>query len=172
MTVTIRPETAADFAAIGEIATSAFGRDNEAHLIEVLRAAPGFIPALSLVAFRDGRSVGHILFSPVRIRTVTRNVPALALAPVAVRPEVQKRSIGSGLVREGLSQCRRLRHRIVIVVGHANYYPRFGFSSARARGLEAPFPVPDASFMALELVPGALDGVRGMVEYPPAFGVV
>jgi len=172
VTVSVRPETAAEFAAIREITVSAFGRDNEARLIETLRGAPDFIPALSLIALRDGRAVGHILFTPVRIRTATGAVPALALAPMAVRPELHKQAIGSALVRDGLAKCRRLGHRIVIVVGHANYYPRFGFSPARASGLEAPFPVPDASFMALALVPGALDGVQGMVEYPPAFGVV
>ena len=72
-------------------------------------------------------------------------------------------------MREGLEQCRKLSHKIVIVVGHSNYYPRFGFASARVKGLEAPFPVPDEAFMVEELEGGALVGTVGMVEYPPEF---
>jgi len=113
--------------------------------------------------------VGHILFSPLVIETKDGAVAALALAAMAVRPEVQNQGIGSELVPEGLEWCRSLGHRIVVVVGHPDYYPRFGFSPARARGLEAPFPVPDEAFLALELVPGALDGITGVVQYPPPF---
>jgi len=95
---------------------------------------------------------------------------ALALATLAVRPELQNQGIGSELVRDGLERCRNLGHRIVVVVGHPKYYPRFGFSPARAQSLEAPFPVPDEAFLVLELVAGALTGVAGMVRYPPPFG--
>jgi putative acetyltransferase len=166
---TIHPETAEDYAAIHEVNALAFGREVEARLIEALRRMPDFIPELSLVAVEDGRVVGHILFSPMAIETKEDAVPALALAVLAVRPESQNQGIGSQLVREGLERCRSLRHRIVVVVGHPPYYPRFGFSPARARGLDAPFPVPDEAFMVLELVPGALRGVAGMVKYPPPF---
>ena len=168
----IRPEAAHDAVDIRQIHTLAFGRDNEARLVDALRAEPGFDPALSLVATADGHAVGHILFSPIRIRAPHRNVPALALAPLGVRPEYQKQGVGTTLVRAGVEECRRLGHTVVVVVGHAHYYPRFGFASARAAGLEAPFPVSDAAFMALELVPGALDGVRGVVEYPAPFADV
>ena len=97
------------------------------------------------------------------------SLPALALAPMAVHPEFQSQGIGSRLVREGLERCRNLGHRIVVVVGHPEFYPRFGFTPARAKGLEAPFPVPDEAFMVTELVPGALDGVSGMIVYPAPF---
>jgi hypothetical protein len=97
-------------------------------------------------------------------------VPALALAPVAVRPDHQKRGIGSALIRSGLEACRAGGHRIVVVLGHAEYYPRFGFSAKLAEPLSSPFSGRD-SWMALELVPGALDGVVGTVQYAPPFGI-
>jgi len=167
--ITIRPETAEDYAAIREVNLLAFGQEIEPRLVEALRESPDFIPELSLVAIEGGQVVGHILFSPMVIETKDGAVPALTLAPLAVRPEFQNQGIGSQLVRRGIERCRTLGQRIVVVVGHPTYYPRFGFSPARARGLEAPFPVPDEAFMVLELAPGALDGVAGMVKYPPAF---
>jgi len=166
----IRPETPDDYTAIREVNTLAFGREVEARLVENLRRLPDFIPELSLVGIEAGQVVGHILFSPLVIETQEGAVQAVALATLAVRPEFQNQGIGSELVRDGLERCRNLRHRIVVVVGHPAYYPRFGFSPARERGLEAPFPVPDEAFLALELVPGALDGVAGVVRYPPPFG--
>jgi putative acetyltransferase len=170
--ITIRPETTEDYAATHEVNALAFGREVEAALVEALRGLPDFIPELSLVAVEAGRVVGHILFSPMVIETKEGAVPAVALATLAVRPEFQNQGIGSELVRDGLERCRSLGHRIVVVIGHPAYYPRFGFSPARTRGLEAPFPVPDEAFLALELVPGALDGVAGMVRYPPPFSEI
>ncbi len=134
-----------------------------------LRGTPGFIPELSLVAESDGRVVGHILFSIVHIQSDAVRTPVLALAPMAVRPDCQNQGIGSLLVREGLERCKALGHEAVILVGHANYYPRFGFTPAGEKGLRLPFDAPDEAFMALELVPGALNGVTGTVEYPPEF---
>lgn len=165
----IRPETPEEYAAIHAVNALAFGREQEARLVDTLRQSPGFTPELSLVAVEAGQVVGHVLFSPIRIETESGDVPILSLAPVAVRPEAQNRGIGSQLIRHGLDECRRLGHTIVVLIGHPNYYPRFGFSPARAMGLEAPFPIPDEAFMALELVPGALAGVTGLVRYPPAF---
>lgn len=165
--ITIRPETSTDWSAIHSVNRRAFGRETEARLVDAIRASAHFLPELSLVAVDAACIVGHVLFSGIHIRTVGRIVPALALAPVAVLPERQNQGIGSALIRHGLEQCRRLGHGIVVVVGHPNYYPRFGFSSARAKGLEAAFP--DAAFMVQELLPGALDGACGTVEYPPAF---
>lgn len=147
----------------------AFGTEDEAHLVETLRKSDDFIPELSLVAINDGRVVGHILFSSISIETQQNDASALALAPMAVRPEFQNRGIGSKLVRHGLKECQRLGYKVVVVVGHPAYYPRFGFSPARAKGLEAPFQVSDEAFLVHELVPGALSGISGMVKYPPAF---
>ena len=134
-----------------------------------LRDAEGFDPALSLVALRDDTVVGHILFSPIDIVRDGSNVPALALAPMAVRPAFQRQSIGSALVRAGLEACRRSGHRIVVVLGHAQYYPRFGFTPAGESGVRAPFEVPDEAFMVLSLVDGGLDDVAGVVRYSAPF---
>ena len=167
--IEIRPEEPPDIPAIEEVHRSAFGGEVEARIVEAVRASAGFIPGLSLVAVEDGRVVGHALLSPVEIRTASSGIPALALAPVAVLPACQRRGIGSRLVEAGLRRSGELGHAIVIVVGEASFYPRFGFRPARAKGLEAPFPVPDDAFMVLELSPGALAGVTGTVWYPPAF---
>jgi len=121
------------------------------------------------VAIKNGKVVGHILFSRINIETKVGLVPALALAPMAVHPEFQNQGVGSELLRQGLERCRNLGHSVVIVVGHPTYYPPFGFTSARRKGLEAPFPVSDEVFMVLELAPGALKNVKGMVIYPPEF---
>ena len=169
----IRPETPADYSAVYELNRVAFdGRDAEPRLVEAIRRAEGFIPELSLVAEEGGAVVGHILFSPIIVAIDRGEVPALSLAPMAVRPDRQRRGIGSALVRHGLAECGRLGHRIVIVVGHAEFYPRFGFSSALAQNLACPFGNCGEAWMALELVPGALQGVWGTVKYPKAFDLV
>jgi putative acetyltransferase len=141
------------------------GREDEARLVEGLRQ--GGYARVSLVEEVAGRVVGHILFSDLPIVTPCGTVSTLALAPMAVVPELQRRGIGSALVRAGLEHARRARHRIVVVLGHPPFYPRFGFSASLARALVAPYS--GDAFMAVELVPGALTGVRGRVEYPPPF---
>jgi putative acetyltransferase len=165
--VVIRDETPADVPAVRELNRRAFGRDAEADLVDALRA--GGYARLSLVAAQGGLVVGHALFSRLTVETASGVVEALALAPVAVLPDRQRRRIGSGLIRDGLAACRGRGHRAVVVLGDAAYYPRFGFSAALAGRLRSPFPGPH--FMALELVPGALAGVEGEVRYPPPFGV-
>jgi putative acetyltransferase len=172
MALEIRPETPEDFPAVLAVHRRAFGQDDEAHLVATLRGSAAHIPELSLVAVEAGQFVGHILFSPIVIRTLTGNQAALALAPLAVAPEAQGRGIGSALVRAGLEVCIQLAHPRVIVLGHAAYYPRFGFKPASAWGIRPPFAVPEDAFMACELSPGALAGCAGVVEYPPAFGAV
>ena len=116
MTV-VRPEQPEDRDDIAEVNREAFGSDEEVRLIERIRRAPGFDAALSLVATRSGKIVGHILFSSVTIETDDASIPALALAPMAVQPECQRQGIGSALVREGLKAARRLGHDVVIVIG-------------------------------------------------------
>jgi putative acetyltransferase len=153
--------------AIHSLNAAAFGRLDEADLVDSLRGECAVL--LSLVAEVDRRIVGHILFSRMSIETNEGSVSAAALAPVAVLPDHQRRGIGERLIRRGLDLLRGRGERIVIVLGHPNYYPRFGFSSEKARSLESPFP-PQA-FMAMELSPGALDGIRGKVRYAAAFGL-
>lgn len=165
MSPVIRPETAADHAAIREVNRLAFGGEDEARLVDALRDG-GYVRA-SLVAEEGGRAVGHILFSDLPIITAGVVGPALALAPMAVLPTHQRRGIGSALVREGLRACAEAGHRIVVVLGHPEFYPRFGFSAKMTERLSSPYSGP--AFMAAELVPGALAGVAGEVRYPPPF---
>jgi putative acetyltransferase len=167
LSVHVRQETPEDLDAIREVNRRAFGGDDEARLVDALR--DGGYARLSLVAQESGRVVGHIMFSDLPIITKTGTLHALALAPMAVLPNRQRQGIGSRLVREGLRACAEAGHAVVVVVGHANYYPRFGFSARLAERLKAPFSGP--SFMALELVPGALADVAGRVCYPPSFAL-
>jgi putative acetyltransferase len=165
--VAVREETANDLEAIRDVNRQAFGQVDEARLVDALR--DGGYARLSLVADEGGRVVGHVLFSDLPIVMQTGTLHALALAPVAVLPIRQRQGIGSRLVREGLRACAEAGHRVVIVLGHANYYPRFGFSARLAEPLKSPFSGP--TFMALELVEGALADVTGVVRYPPPFGL-
>ncbi len=168
--VIVRDEKEADFAAIREINLRAFGQGDEAALVEALRESSSFVPGLSLVAIVDDETVGHIMFTCSHIQTAHEKVPALTLAPMAVLPEYQNQGIGSNLVKEGLNESRHLGYGIMTVLGHPEYYPRFGFIPASAVGLQCPYPVPDEAFMVLELVAGALNGISGLVVYPPEFG--
>jgi putative acetyltransferase len=169
----IRPETTADISAIREVNKLAFdGRDAEPGLVAAIRASTSFIPELSLVAENNGGIIGHILFSRIHIQSGKEQIPALALAPMAVVPEYQKQGVGSRLVKHGLQECRRLGHKIVIVLGHPAYYPRFGFSHRLAEFLDCPFGNCGDAWMALELVEGTLQGIRGKVVYPSAFNNV
>jgi putative acetyltransferase len=164
----MRPELAADHEAIQQVNRVAFGQDAEAGLVDALRDA-GYL-RVSLVAEQGGKVIGHILFSDLPIITENGPINALALATMAVLPEYQNQGIGSALVRRGLELCREQGHRIVVVLGHPHFYPRFGFSSKMAVHLASPFSGRE-SFMAVELVQGALVGVAGRVQYPPPFGV-
>lgn len=168
MTPTIRPEEPSDRGAVYRVNRLAFGGEDEAALVDNLRA--GGFAKVSLVAELDGEIVGHVLFSTLPILAERRIVQSVALAPVAVAPEHQRKGIGSALVRAGLAACRDRGERIAVVLGHADYYPRFGFSAQLAEPLSSPFSGKD-SWMAAELVPGALYGVRGWVQYPPPFGI-
>jgi putative acetyltransferase len=163
--MTIRAETAADYDSVRRVNRLAFDGDVEAALVDALRAGGHVL--VSLAAEEDGEVVGHILFSRMRIHTANGGLEAASLAPVAVLPAWQNRGIGSALVRAGLEACRGQGERIAVVLGHAHYYPRFGFSAELARRLHGDYS--GESWMALELVPGALDGVEGAVEYADPF---
>jgi len=156
-----------DGRAIRAVHEAAFERAAEADLVEALEHEG--VVLLSLAAEVEGRIVGHVLFSRMWIDTEQACIPAAALAPIAVLPIRQCQGIGSQLIRYALPVLRAQGERIAIVLGHPEYYPRFGFSSELARPLRSPFP-PHA-FMALELEAGALGGIRGKVRYPRAFGL-
>jgi putative acetyltransferase len=166
---TIRPEDSGDRKSIYRLHQMAFGGDAESRLVDALRESPAFIPGLSLVAVEGQEMVGHILFSLLTVEDASVSHPALSLAPMAVLPARQNRGIGSALVRRGLDDARGLGHRVVIVLGHPKYYPRFGFQPAAPLGIQSPFEAPPDVFLVLELSPGALAGVRGFVRYPPEF---
>ena len=169
--LTLRGEQPGDISAIEAINLQAFGHPGEANLVNALRPSLPR-PDYSRVALLDGKPVGHILFSPILIETGQRDEPALALAPMAVLPEDQGQGIGSALVRDGLEMLRQIGERIVVVLGHSDFYPRFGFQTASKYGIRAPFEVPDPAFMVIELQPGALQGIQGTVRYPPVFDEV
>jgi putative acetyltransferase len=165
--VVLRRESLDDRSAVRAVTEAAFGRPDEADLIDRLRHEGAVLA--SFVAEVETQIVGHILFSRMLIETVDGPLAAVALAPMAVLPSQQRRGVGGQLIRHGLDWLRGRDEQIVLVLGHPDYYPRFGFSRDRARALASPFP-PDV-FMALELSPGALDGVHGTVRYPAAFGL-
>jgi putative acetyltransferase len=167
--IMIRIERTEDIEAIHMVNRLAFGQEDEALLVQRIRESSGFIPELSLVAVKDSQIVGHILFSQIYIDTPKTEVPVLSLAPMAVLPEFQNSGIGSQLVMTGLEKCRDLGHKIVVVIGHPQYYPHFGFGPARQKNLDISFPVPDEAFMVCELVPDALNGIEGKVKFPPEF---
>lgn len=163
----IRVEQPGDVPHIRDITAHAFGQRAEADLVDRLRSDGDVLVSLVAVADR-GELVGHILFSRLRIdRGKGRIVEAAALAPLAVRPEHQRQGIGSALIQAGIRACSARALAGIVVLGHPKFYQRFGFSTAAARSLRAPFS--GDAFMALELKPGALVGMPGTVRYADAF---
>jgi predicted N-acetyltransferase YhbS len=164
---TTRPETNADAAAIREVNLAAFPSEEEADLVDGLRAGEAWIDGLSIVAEDpDGTVVAHALLS----RCSVDGVPALALAPCAVLPRVQRTGAGSATIRAALETAQRLGENLVVVLGHPDYYPRFGFLPASRFGIHVNFEVPDEALMALALDPSA-ETPSGTVAYPAPFGV-
>lgn len=174
MRIAIRKETIVDYPIIFEIIRDAFpgiehSGGDECFIVERLRKNTGFVPELSLVEETDGEVVGHILFSKIKIQNGEDNFEVLSLASVSVKPGFQNKGIGSSLIREGLKIATETGHTAVIVLGHPEYYPRFGFKMASSWKIKAPFEVPDEVFMAMELLPGSLANISGAVIYPKEF---
>ena len=170
--MTIRKETPNDHEQVRKILALAFGRENEGRLVERLRKSPRFVPELSLVAEIGDEIIGHILFFPIAVKSDGPQHSSLALAPVSVVPEYQGKGIGSQLITEGLKRAKELGYQSVIVPGHPEYYPKFGFKPASEWNIRAPFEVPDEAFLAIELEEDGLRGVSGTVEYPDEFNDV
>ena len=163
--ITVRHETPDDIEAVHRVEEAAFARPNEADAVDAVRRSGG--ATLSLVASIEDEIVGHIMFSPVRIETADGVLEVLGLAPLAVLPEYQRQGVGSMLTRAGLEECRALGAECVILLGHPDYYPRFGFELASHYGLRYPEPVPDEAFMVIELKKGCLAGRGGLVHFLP-----
>jgi putative acetyltransferase len=145
---------------------SAFETSFEADLVDVLRQEAD--PIISLVAEVSGEIVGHIMFSPASL-SGHPNLRVMGLAPMAVSPVHQNKGIGSALVKAGLDLCGKLGFVAVVVLGHPDYYPRFGFSPSSRFNIDSEYEVPEDVMMAMELLPGALSGKSGRVSYHPAF---
>jgi putative acetyltransferase len=165
--IIVRPEKPEDVSAIHTVVELAFGRAAEADLVDALRRNGKVI--LSLVADDNGQIAGHILFSPVTLRSNETELTGVGLAPLAVIPDRQNRRIGSMLVEEGLKRLREDGCRFVVVLGHPHYYPRFGFIPAGRFDIKSEYDVADKVFMAMELQAGALRRQSGIARYQPEF---
>jgi predicted N-acetyltransferase YhbS len=176
MKVIIRKETVADFVDVFKLIEKAFENEiysdhSEQFLVERLRKSEAFVPNLSLVAVSDEKIVGHILLTKIQINGSHGSNESLALAPVSVLPSYQKRGIGGQLIIAAHDRARELGFSSIILLGHKDYYPRFGYRQAEQFGITLPFDVPPENCMAIELIPKGLLGVSGMVEYPSEFNL-
>ena len=165
--IEIREERADDIAAVRDLNRRAFGQDQESNIVDALRANGAAL--LSLVATLNDQVVGHIMYSPV---SVTGNVSGTALGPMAVLPQCQRQGIGSKLIEAGNRKLKDDGCPFIIVVGHADYYPRFGFKPASEHGIKCEWDVPDNVFMLLVLDQAKMAGVAGSAKYRPEFSSV
>jgi putative acetyltransferase len=165
--IEIREERPDDVAAVRELNRRAFGQDQESNIVDALRANGAAL--LSLVATVDDRVVGHIMYSPLFIGD---NASGAALGPMAVLPERQRQGIGSKLIEAGNRKLKDAGCPFIIVVGHADYYPRFGFRPASEHGIKCEWDVPDDVFMLLVLDQAKMEGVSGLAMYRHEFSSV
>lgn len=174
MNLIIRQETIMDHAEVFGVVQKAFETEpfsdhQEQFLVERLRKSDSFVPELSLVADLDGQIVAYLLLSKIQIKSDHDYHEALALAPVAVLPAYQRKGIGAQLIHRAHEIARDMGFSGIVLLGHADYYPRFGYFSSKTFGIKLPFNVPDENCLAKELYPGAFDSISGTVEYPKAF---
>jgi len=164
----IRAEKKQDIQRINDINTGSFSSEGEARLVDLLRKEG--VPIISLVAEDDDNCLcGHILFSPVTLRGDNPGKRLAGLGPMAVLPDYRKKGVGKLLVEEGLKQCLKAGYDAVVVLGHADYYPRCGFVPSVAYGIVSIYDVPDDIFMVKELRKNGLKGVQGTVSYHDLF---
>jgi len=166
--ITIRNEAPEDIQPIRTINENAFGQPAEANIVDQLRQnCPGFV---SLVAANEDDIVGHIVFSPALIETQNQKIKGMGLAPMAVFPEYQRQGIGSLLVEAGLAEMKRKQQPFVIVLGHSEYYPRFGFVPASRYNFACEYDgVPDEAFLIIVFQEDMLQGISGIAKYRPEF---
>lgn len=171
--VTIRQEQQSDYKKTEEVVQKAFLKEEfsdktEHELVSRIRKCEAFIPELSIVAVNE-EIVGHILLSKIKIEQGATSVESLALAPVSVARGYQKKGIGGKLIGAALEKAKELGYGSVVVLGHPEYYPKFGFKKASEWNIKAPFEVHEEVFMVVELRENALEGVEGIVQYSSAF---
>ncbi|MGH0669041.1 GNAT family N-acetyltransferase [Bacillus paranthracis] len=171
--VKIRQEQQNEYRKTEEVVQQAFLHEEfsdktEHELVKRIRECDAFVPELSIVAV-DEEIVGHIMLSKIKIEKDGASVDSLALAPVSVVTGHQKKGIGGKLIVAALEKAKELGYGSVVVLGHPEYYPKFGFKKASEWNIKAPFEVPDEVFMAMELRENALEGVKGIVQYSSAF---
>lgn len=165
--ITTRTEQEGDSTGVRSVNKAAFSTSFEADLVDALRKKGR--DTISLVAEQSSEIVGHIMFSPANIEQNPQNKHIYGLAPMAVRPNLQRQGIGSALVKAGLQACAEHNIDIVVVLGHPEYYPRFGFEKASIYNISCSYEVPDEAFMVIALNDGALNTISGTVTYHPLF---
>ena len=174
MELRLRQETITDFKAVFKIIEEAFKSEEhsdktEQYLVERLRKSPAFIPQLSLVAEIQDEIVGHILLTKIQIKNKQDSCESLALAPVSVKPGYQKRGIGGELIIEAHRIAKGLGYKSIVLLGHADYYPKVGYQICSKYNIKIPFEAPEENCLVIELVEGALLGVNGVVVYAQEF---
>jgi len=163
----IRAEQPRDVAAVRAINNAAFSTDAESELVDRLRGSVD--GCISLVYEYDNQLIGHIFFSPVHVESNTQNILMCGLAPMAIHPNWQRQGFGSQLVEKGLNECKKQGYQAVVVLGHPEYYPRFGFEVAENYGLTCEFDPPTEAFMINGLIPNTITELSGTVSYHPLF---
>ncbi|VUX55462.1 N-acetyltransferase GCN5 [uncultured Woeseiaceae bacterium] len=166
MSIQIRSETDDDKTAVYDVNAAAFPTETEAKLVDALRKSAS--EYISQVAVEDQNVVGHIMFTPVTLEPF-EDLRLMGLAPMAVSPSLQRGGIGSELVKTGLLRCTESDVGAVAVLGHPQYYPRFGFRPASQWGIKSEYEVPEEVFMMMELSPGYLQDYQGIIRYDAVF---
>ncbi len=174
MKVDIRKELEEDYKQVFTLIENAFKNEpfsdyTEQFLVERLRTSDAYVPELSMVVELEGEVIGHILLTKIKIVNDSQSFNSLALAPVSVKPDYQNKGVGGQLILQAHAKAIELAYKSIVLLGHQDYYPRFGYEKASNFGIKLPFDVPDENCMAIELVEGGLKGVSGMVEYPKEF---
>lgn len=174
MDISIRQETQKDYSIVFNIIAKSFENDEysdhkEQYLVEKLRKSPNFIEELSLVAEVNNTVVGYILLTPIKIVNQYESYESLAMAPVSVLPEYHGKGIGGELIKKVHAKAKELGHQSIVLLGHENYYPRFGYELASKYNIQFPFDAPDENCMVIALQNDALQSVSGTVTYPKDF---
>lgn len=163
----IRSEIPSDYPAITQVNKLAFGKEEEAQLVEKIRHSQYYIPELTLIAEVENIAVAHVMFSYINL-VGEETLKVLGLAPLAVHPNFQNQGIGSALVNAGLNKANQLGEALILVLGHPEFYSRFGFKPSIDFGIKSPFPVPEEIFMVKPLA-NYHPKYRGNVIYPASF---